>query len=77
MPNCTFFVHLLGALRLRLSEPDAVAAAANAGGFHHVTASDLAGTQVSVDGTPMLNDALDVLGNPYGDAGSLFSGTGW
>lgn len=72
MPNCTFFGHLLAALRLRPSESDA--AASDAGGSSPGTASPF-GPQVNVDGTPMLNDAVDVMGKPYGDAGSLFSGT--
>lgn len=70
MPNCTFFGHLLAAFRLRPQEPDT--AAADAGGFSPGTASPCAGPQVNVDGTPMLNDAVDVMGKPYGDAGSLF-----
>ena len=74
MPNCTFFGHLLAAFRLRTSEPDTAAAAADAGGFSPGTASPF-GPQVNVDGTPMLNDAVDVMGKAYGDAGSLFSGT--
>lgn len=72
MPNCTFFGHLLAVFRLRPSEPDA--AASDAGGFSPGNASPF-GPQVNVDGTPMLNDAVDVMGKPYGDAGSLFSGT--
>ena len=72
MPNFTFFGHLLAALRRRPSESDA--AASDAGGFSPGTASPF-GPQVNVDGTPMLNDAVDVMGKPYGDAGSLFSGT--
>lgn len=63
MPNCTFFGHLLAALRLRPSVPDA-GAGADAGGCPHGTASALVGPQVNIDGTPMLNDALDVLGKP-------------
>ena len=72
MTHSTLFDRLLAAVRLRPSEPGA--AASDAGGFSPGTASPF-GPQVNVDGTPMLNDAVDVMGKPYGDAGSLFSGT--
>jgi hypothetical protein len=73
MTHCTLFGRLLAAFRLGSSESDT--AASDAGGFSHGTALPLAGPMVNVDGTPMLNDAVDVMGKPYGDAGSLFTGT--
>ena len=30
---------------------------------------------VNVDGTPMLDSTVDVLGKPYGDVGSTFTGS--
>lgn len=34
---------------------------------------DRTGPLVNVDGTPMLNDCVDVAGKPYGDSGSTFN----
>lgn len=73
MAHCNLFGSLLAAFRLRSSEPDD--AASDAGGFSHGTASPLAGPLVNVEGTPMLNGTVAVMGKPYGDAGSMFSGT--
>lgn len=35
--------------------------------------SSVSGLLVNLDGTPMLNDAIDVTGKPYGDSGSSLS----
>lgn len=71
MRNCSFFSVLLAAFRLCPAAPDERPAEA-------VSAADSAmplqtGPLVNVDGTPMFNDALDVLGKLYGDVGASFS----
>jgi hypothetical protein len=40
---------------------------------HFSATSPPAGPLLNVDGTPMLNDAVDVMGKVYGDSGSAFS----
>lgn len=43
------------------------------GAGHFSATPPSAGPLVNVDGTPMLNDAVDVMGKVHGDPGSAFS----
>lgn len=76
MRNWSFFSGLWSAIFPRSSAIEGF----DAGADGHASTLPMMGPSVNVDGTPMLNDAVDVMGKAYGDAGTFGGstpGTDW
>jgi len=76
MRNWSFLSGIWPAIFRRSSAVEGFEAGADAHAFTPPTM----GPSVNVDGTPMLNDAVDVMGKAYGDAGTFggdTAGTDW
>lgn len=72
MRNSPFFSSLLAYLWQRLSGQDEQPAAGVVALGGTDTLLRFAGPAVNVDGTPMLDGVVDVMGKLYGDNGSAF-----